>query len=203
MPKKKKGAHKKETKSFIEEASIVHHNKYDYSNVIYASSKEKVRIICPQHGEFWQTPTNHLKGQGCPICNSSKLEENLLLTFDKNEIKTIKQYKLKELGRQHLDFYLPKYNIAIECQGRQHIYPIYFGGKRFETLDLQLKHIQTLDQTKKEICDSLGIKLLYYIGEDVISDDLFKINIYNKNNSFWDVNDLIRLINAIKNENHQ
>lgn len=28
-----------------------------------------------------------------------------------------------------LDFYLPDYNVGIECQGIQHIMPINFGGK--------------------------------------------------------------------------
>ena len=56
------------TKEFIEKAQIVHNNKYNYSNVNYIKSSEKVTIICPIHGEFQQTPNNHLKGQGCPKC---------------------------------------------------------------------------------------------------------------------------------------
>jgi hypothetical protein len=49
---------------FIKEANILYANKYDYSNSVYISAKEKIKIICPNHGEFYQTPTNHLKGDG-------------------------------------------------------------------------------------------------------------------------------------------
>lgn len=190
--KEKKGVQKKETKTFIEEASAIHSYKYDYSNVVYLGTEKKVCINCPIHGEFWQTPRSHLSGQGCPICKTSKLEKKMLLALDKNKIDSIKHYKIKELNKQHLDFYLPEYNVAIECQGRQHIYPINFGKNRFKTLKEQLEHVQMLDKMKKEVCDKIGIKLLYYVGEDVTIDDLFKIQIYNKNNCFWDENNLIK-----------
>ena len=53
---------------FIARSNNIHNNKYDYSKVEYVNNKTKVCIICPKHGEFWQTPKNHLLGQGCPIC---------------------------------------------------------------------------------------------------------------------------------------
>jgi hypothetical protein len=56
------------TEEFIERAVGVHGNKYDYSNVDYKTSKDKVCIICPEHGEFWIVPSNHLRGQGCQKC---------------------------------------------------------------------------------------------------------------------------------------
>ena len=58
----------KTTEQFIKEANIIHSNKYNYSKVIYINSHTKVCIICPEHGEFWQTPSNHLQGKGCPKC---------------------------------------------------------------------------------------------------------------------------------------
>lgn len=45
-----------------------HGNKYDYSKVVYTRMHDKVTIICPEHGEFSQTPSKHLLGQGCPKC---------------------------------------------------------------------------------------------------------------------------------------
>lgn len=53
---------------FIKKAKEVHGDKYDYSKVVYKSSRENVCIICPEHGEFWQTPSNHLCGRGCRKC---------------------------------------------------------------------------------------------------------------------------------------
>ena len=59
---------RKSNDEFIGEAQLIHHNKYDYSKVEYANNKTKVCIICPEHGEFWQTPSDHLNGKGCPQC---------------------------------------------------------------------------------------------------------------------------------------
>ena len=53
---------------FVKKCKAVHGNKYNYEKVAYRGYKEKVCIICREHGEFWQTPSAHLSGQGCPIC---------------------------------------------------------------------------------------------------------------------------------------
>lgn len=53
---------------FIRRAREVHGDLNDYSKVVYANIDTKVCIICPIHKEFWQTPRNHLKGQGCIKC---------------------------------------------------------------------------------------------------------------------------------------
>ena len=53
---------------FIQKAKEVHDNKYDYSKVEYKGSQTKVCIICPEHGEFWQTPASHIRGYCCPKC---------------------------------------------------------------------------------------------------------------------------------------
>lgn len=57
------------TELFVSKASIIHNNKYDYSKVNFTTSKTKVSIICPIHGEFFQTPNNHLTGYGCIKCS--------------------------------------------------------------------------------------------------------------------------------------
>ena len=57
---------------FIKKAREVHGDKYDYSKVNYVNNYTKVCIICHEHGEFWQTPSTHLRGQGCPKCNLKK-----------------------------------------------------------------------------------------------------------------------------------
>lgn len=56
------------TEEFIRKAREVHGDKYDYSKVEYVNSQTKVCIICPIHGEFWQRPNAHLRGQGCKKC---------------------------------------------------------------------------------------------------------------------------------------
>ena len=59
---------KSKTSLFIEKAILKHGNKYDYSKVEYRASHTKVIIICQEHGDFEQSPTNHLTGNGCPKC---------------------------------------------------------------------------------------------------------------------------------------
>ena len=79
------------TKRFIIESNEIHHNFYDYSKVEYKTMKEKVCIICPEHGEFWQTPDKHLQGNGCPICAIDKRRNSIQKTPEQflNEAKTV------------------------------------------------------------------------------------------------------------------
>ena len=60
------------TDDFIQKARAIHGGKYDYSRTKYVDNKTEVCIICPEHGEFWQKPKNHLSGYGCPICSGRK-----------------------------------------------------------------------------------------------------------------------------------
>lgn len=53
------------TADFIHRARKVHGNRYDYSKVFYIAAIRDVTIICPEHGEFKQRPTNHYIGHGC------------------------------------------------------------------------------------------------------------------------------------------
>ena len=179
------------SEEFIKRAKSIHGNKYDYSKVEYKGAKEKVCIICPKHGEFWQTPTAHVNlKQGCPRCNDSHLEKSIKIFLDNNGIEYIQQCNDKVftwLNGQSLDFYLPKYNIAIECQGRQHFSENSFSSKN-KKRDLAK---QIFYDTKKNInCIKNNIKLIYFV--DNINYALSsKIKIYNGNNIFDDVNNLI------------
>jgi hypothetical protein len=63
----------KTTQEFIQESNIIHNGFYDYSKSIYINQKEKIEIICPEHGSFWVFPTNHLKGCDCQKCGYNKI----------------------------------------------------------------------------------------------------------------------------------
>lgn len=56
------------TEDFIKKAHQLHNNTYEYSKVEYKSAKVKVLLICKKHGEFLQTPNDHLNGHGCKYC---------------------------------------------------------------------------------------------------------------------------------------
>ncbi len=62
------GNAKKTTEQFLEDAKQIHGDRYDYSQVKYTGSKNKVKIICSKHGEFEQSPDIHLRGSGCSSC---------------------------------------------------------------------------------------------------------------------------------------
>lgn len=68
------------TEQFINKASKIHNNFYDYSLVIYENNTSKIKIICPEHGEFKQTPKNHLRGCGCKECGKIKCANSRKIT---------------------------------------------------------------------------------------------------------------------------
>lgn len=170
---------------WVTEAHKVHGNKYDYSKVRYVNNKTKVTIICPEHLEFEQRPTDHIKGQGCPKCNLSHLERSVMNYLDEVGVTYDYQKRFNWLGKQSLDFYLPDYNVGIECQGGQHFEPAdYFGGED------GFKQTLERDKRKKALCEKHGIKLLYYgsvpnydtfLGEVVHDNVQYLIDYLNEN----------------------
>ncbi|MBQ2174523.1 MAG: hypothetical protein II453_05515 [Alphaproteobacteria bacterium] len=67
----------------IERFRSVHGDKYDYSKVVFTRMRDKVCIICPEHGEFWQTPDKHYKhSQGCPSCGNIKKNQGRKTSID-------------------------------------------------------------------------------------------------------------------------
>lgn len=69
--------------TFADRARIIHNNKYDYSKVVYVNNKIGVVIVCPEHGEFKQSPKSHLSGHGCKLCGIYKTKESNTL-FNRN-----------------------------------------------------------------------------------------------------------------------
>lgn len=54
---------------FVEKASKIHNNKYDYNLVEYKNNRTKIKIICPVHGIFEQIAGSHFK-YGCVKCRN-------------------------------------------------------------------------------------------------------------------------------------
>jgi hypothetical protein len=85
-----KCGHEKATRSsytwqnFVDEATKIHGNKYDYPVIQEITNKEnKVQILCPEHGVFWQSPLHHIRlKQGCPICGVIKCSLSGTLTTE-------------------------------------------------------------------------------------------------------------------------
>lgn len=67
---------------FIAKARKEHGDIYDYSKTLYSNDSTKVVIVCSKHGEFCQTPSNHLYGFGCRKCGIEKRASVKTLTRD-------------------------------------------------------------------------------------------------------------------------
>lgn len=70
--------------SFTKRAREIHGSLYDYSEVVVTKSRMAVRIICPQHGRFEQTPDDHLNSAaGCPECGRGRTAASSRLTAER------------------------------------------------------------------------------------------------------------------------
>ena len=156
---------------WIKKAREIHGDKYDYSKVEYINCETPVCIICPKHGEFWQKPIRHLTSTGCVKCHETKLEKIVRVYCEKHNINYIYQANKNTFNwieYQTLDFYLPDYNIAIECQGVQHFKPVnHFGGiKGFEYTINQ-------DKIKYNKCIENKINIKYFTLTKFLNEKYF------------------------------
>lgn len=91
----------------IECIKKVHGDKYDYSKMEYTNDSSKVCIICPKHGEFYQTINNHLRGEGCPMCGKENSSKNRTMSFEEFEERSKKvhegQYEYHREGYDNTD----------------------------------------------------------------------------------------------------
>ena len=143
---------KMDINNFIKQSNVIHNNSYDYSQAVYINSQTKVKIICRKHGEFWQTPNMHLRGQGCPKCATSHLEREMMSLLDKHNIEYIFQYSPDWANKMRFDFFIPTSNMIIECQGIQHYQPVDFSGKGMKHASEEFKKLQKRDILKKKLC---------------------------------------------------
>lgn len=173
---------KKLTKQeFIKRSNNIHNIEYNYDLIDYKNMHNKVKIVCPVHGEFNQLALHHIKGVGCPKCSQSKGERMIENYLKNNQIEYESQKKFDDcLYKTNLvfDFYLPKYNTCIEYNGIQHYTSIdIFGG------DDALKLNKLRDSIKVEYCKKNNINLII-IKQDKkhmnLSDVEYQINNISK-----------------------
>ena len=131
-------------------------NEVDFINLI-----SPIKFKCKEcNHEFYRTPTVLLNiNPTCPKCNKifSSLETEISDLLKENNISFENFKHFDWLGRLSLDFYLPKYNVAIECQGIQHFESVeYFGGE-----EKFIKNKER-DEIKRKLCEENGVKLLYF-----------------------------------------
>ena len=160
---------KVKTDEFIKRAKLIHNNKYNYIFSVCNNAKDKVRIICPIHGEYSQKVANHLFGTGCRKCADIKhrlkmikrIEENklnghqLMPMFNKSACKIFDEISLKENihiqhamngGEYHikelgywLDGYDKDNNVVYEFDEEYHKYQIEKDKIRQQEIEYVLK----------------------------------------------------------------
>lgn len=238
----------------------------DFSNFVYTRTHDKCEIICHkldengiEHGKFFMTPHNLLAGQTCPKCAIESRAEKRKLPFDEfinrlnnifgNTITYISGYngchKLAKFscnlcGKEFmttpdlifqrcgcpncgksqmelllqdylidnsiefesqktfpwliyndnlsLDYYFPKQNAAIECQGLQHFEPVeFFGGE--DRFIIQKER----DLAKLNLCSNNGIIIYYY-------SNITKYDMFLDHKLYHDIEELInQIINIVNN----
>lgn len=101
---------------FVQRAIKVHNSKYNYSKVNYVNNRTKICITCSKHGDFWQTPDNHLNGHGCPKCGAtlSHGEETILKLLSKLQPQ---QRNRTILNGKEIDIYIPSLKLGVEYNG--------------------------------------------------------------------------------------
>ena len=164
-------------------------DRYLLDKVHYINARTKILLGCKEHGYFPIKFHDALNLHGCPYCKQSRAEALLSEELRKNNIKFETQFsfewmKTSTYGKLSYDFYLPKQNIAIECQGRQHFECVNaFGGED------EFKKILERDCNKKRLTVENNVKLLYFVEE--------RFNKYMKKEDMY-FNDVNKLLEYIK-----
>ena len=155
---------------FIDRAKKIHNNKYDYSLVDYINIDTKVKIICPEHGIFEQTPYAHMVStHGCRKCSNfgiSKMEKQLLAFIIDHYFGSIVENDNKKISPYHLDIYLPDDKIAFEFNG------LYWHSEQQKETNYHL--------LKTQQCEERGIHLIHIFEDQwLYKQDIVKSRILN------------------------
>lgn len=166
-----------------EQCKNVHGDLYEYPDQIYTNNETYIKIFCKKHGEFLQKTTNHLQGQGCPICKNSKGERFIYNWFQVNNLKFEYQYKVivdkiaRSTNRIIVDFMF-NYNgkqYFIEYNGIQHYkYIPYFHKGGITDFEKQ----QNRDKVLIDYCKNNNVELVkfnYNESYSFIEEELYKL----------------------------
>ncbi len=144
---------------FIEKALNIHSGKYTYEKFTYINARKKSSIMCPKHGEFFQTPDSHLSGQGCPKCYN-KAEGRIASYLQEKHIL----HRRFHIKNREFDFYLPDFNLIIERDGEQHYSDTVIKGGKIKAEDQQAN-----DKYKTKLAIKHGYKMAripYWLSEE-------------------------------------
>lgn len=141
------------TPEFTELATGVHEGKYTYENVIYTQTESKVLITCPKHGDFPQTPHDHLAGVGCPSCKHTiSRGETELAEFVRSLGLEVETQDRQIIKPHELDIVIPERKVALEYNG------LYYHSDKFEKVGTH--------KVKTDKARTAGYRLLHIYEDD-------------------------------------
>lgn len=140
------------TEQFIRQCREIHGDKYDYSKVEYVDAHTKVIIICKEHGEHLQTPTNHKQNTGCPKCGNAQRRKTKSSPIE----KVLQQFR--EVHGDKYDYSKVEYvnantKVIIICKKHGEflqIPPNHKNGQICPKCSLEIKKIES-DKKRKEV----------------------------------------------------
>jgi len=157
----------KTKEQFIKESVEKHGDKYDYNKATYVTAKTKTTITCKIHGDFLQTPGDHIRGCGCPKCGKLRAHSSNRASLEEF---------VEKAKKVHQDTYTYKDAEYVNCKTPITITCEHHGN---------FKQIPT-HHTNGHGCPRCASKgtnydksaTLYYVK--LVGTDLYKLGITNK-----------------------
>lgn len=164
-----RGISRHSTETFINIATKIHNNLYDYSSVRLNKITDYIDITCRKHGIFTQRANNHIHLQnGCPQCDvektSSKAEKELVSFIKEHYSGVILENDRNVLKGKEIDAYLPGLKLGFEYHGMYWHTETVYGKKNH--------------WKKANLANSAGIRLIQiYENEWVNKKEIIKSKI--------------------------
>ena len=117
----------------------------------------------------------------------SYLEDEIYRKLQTHGIAFEREKTFPWMGKKRLDFFLPEYGVAIECQGVQHFY-------KYGANDHELEVRKTRDKAKYSECKKNGVQLFYYMNEDIE----LPVGIEHKSLYFTNTDELFKAMNLLE-----
>lgn len=180
---------KKTFEEFLIQAQEKHPNSnYSYDKNTYINTHTPMKIICPIHGEFWQTPKSHLLYE-CKKCSYEKRAKNYTLTTEEF-IKKAKEIHGDKYNYSKSEYKGTKIPILIICSIHGEFYQKpndHLNGKGCKKCN-----DSHLERECEKILKENNINLIYF-SDKIYKNNIIKQNNY-KNNIFFIKDDLIKKI---------
>lgn len=168
--------------TFISRAREVFKREYDYSLVEagWVPTRDRVRIICPSHGEFSTVAGEHLRGSGCAACVESQHEKLIRELLTESGVAFEAQWghpTLRHRGPLKFDFMIPGSRTLIEYDGLFHFRVIQWPGQLREDAVAAFERGQLRDSIKTRWAAEHGWRLIRLSNPKSVRRDLVELGI--------------------------